>query len=172
MCTMQVKAVVPVNKGIKQTQRELEDPAGLRSQEEGKAVHVCECLVAHKDPKDCSPSDSMRFSRQKCWKERKKVKSISRVQLFATPWTVVHPAPTSMRLSRQEYWSGFPFSSPGDLPNPACPLSPCMTGGFFTLSHLENQSSAYKPIISSILIAQSLFLNSLGSTNSFSLMFR
>ena len=47
-----------------------------------------------------------------------KVKSLSRVRLFATPWTVALQAPLSMGFSRQEYWSGLPFPSPGDLPNP------------------------------------------------------
>ena len=47
-----------------------------------------------------------------------KVKSLSRVQLFATPWTVAHQAPPSMEFPRQEYWSGLPFPSPGDLPDP------------------------------------------------------
>jgi len=46
------------------------------------------------------------------------VKSLSRVRLFAAPWTVAHQAPLSMGFSRQEYWSGLPFPSPGDLPNP------------------------------------------------------
>ena len=46
-----------------------------------------------------------------------KVKSLSRVQLFVTPWTVAHQAPPSMGFSRQEYWSGLPFPSPGDLPD-------------------------------------------------------
>ena len=46
-----------------------------------------------------------------------KVKSLSHVQLFATPWTVAHQAPPSMDSSRQEYWSGLPFPSPGDLPD-------------------------------------------------------
>ena len=41
----------------------------------------------------------------------------SRVQLFATPWTVVHQAPLSMGFSKQEYWSRLPFPSPGDLPD-------------------------------------------------------
>ena len=45
-----------------------------------------------------------------------KVKLLSRVQLFATPWTATQ-APPSMEFSRQEYWSGLPFPSPGDLPN-------------------------------------------------------
>ena len=43
---------------------------------------------------------------------------LSHVQLFATPWTVACQAPLSMGFSRQEYWSGLPFTSPGDLPNP------------------------------------------------------
>ena len=47
-----------------------------------------------------------------------KVKSLSRVRLFATRWTVAYQAPPSMGFSRQEYWSGLPFPSPGDLPNP------------------------------------------------------
>ena len=44
--------------------------------------------------------------------------SLSRVRLFATPWTVAYQAPPSMGFSRQEYWSGLPFPSPGNLPNP------------------------------------------------------
>ena len=56
-----------------------------------------------------------------------KVKSLSRVQLFVTPWTVAHQAPLSMGLSRQEYWSGLPFPSPGDLPEPGIkPWSPAL----------------------------------------------
>ena len=47
-----------------------------------------------------------------------KVKSLSRVRLFATPWTVAYHSPQSLELSRQEYWSGLPFPSPGDLPHP------------------------------------------------------
>ena len=46
-----------------------------------------------------------------------KVKSLSRVWLFVTPWTVAYQAPPSMGFSRQEYWSGLPFPSPGDLPD-------------------------------------------------------
>ena len=48
--------------------------------------------------------------------EKVKVKSLSCVRLFVTPWTVAHKAPLSIGFSRQEYWSGLPFSSPGDLP--------------------------------------------------------
>ena len=47
-----------------------------------------------------------------------KVKSLSCVRLFATPWTVAYQDPRSMGFSRQEYWSGLPFPSPGDLPDP------------------------------------------------------
>ena len=47
-----------------------------------------------------------------------KVKSLSCVQLFATLWTVVCQVLLSMGFSRQEYWSGLPFPSPGDLSNP------------------------------------------------------
>ena len=55
------------------------------------------------------------------------MKLLSRVRLFATPWTVAHQAPPSMGFSRQEYWSGLPFPSPGDLPNPGIePRSPTL----------------------------------------------
>src|SRR5574340_452792 len=47
-----------------------------------------------------------------------KVKSLTRLQLFATPWTVDYQARSSMGFSRQEYWSGLPFPSPGDLHDP------------------------------------------------------
>ena len=53
--------------------------------------------------------------------------SLSHVQLFVTPWTVAYQAPPSMEFSRQEYWSGLPFPSPGDLPNPGIePRSPVL----------------------------------------------
>ena len=56
-----------------------------------------------------------------------KVKSFSHVQLFGTPWTVAYQAPPSMEFSRQEYWSGLPFPSPGDLPDPGIkPRSPTL----------------------------------------------
>ena len=52
------------------------------------------------------------------WRAIVKVKSLSHVRLFATPWTVAYQAPPSMGFSRQECWSGLPFPSPGDLPDP------------------------------------------------------
>ena len=55
------------------------------------------------------------------------VKLLSRVQLFATPWTVTYQASLSMGFYKQEYWSGLPFPSPGDLPNPGIePWSPAL----------------------------------------------
>ena len=53
-------------------------------------------------------------------------------------WTVASQAPLSMEFSRQEYWSGLPFLTPGDLPDPriepASPMSPALAGSFFTTS--------------------------------------
>ena len=58
---------------------------------------------------------------------RLKVKSLSHVRLFVTPWTVAHQASLSMGLSRQEYWSGLPFPSPGGLPDRGIePRSPAL----------------------------------------------
>ena len=56
--------------------------------------------------------------------ERKKVKSLSRVRIFEISWTVAHQAPQSVEFSRQEYWSGLPFPSSGDLPNPGIEPTP------------------------------------------------
>ena len=61
------------------------------------------------------------------------VQLLDQVQLFVTPWTVVHQAPLSMGFHRQEYWSGLPFPSPGDLPGPGIePIFPTLTSEFFT----------------------------------------
>ena len=55
---------------------------------------------------------------------------------FVTPWAMAHQALLSMEFYRQEYWSGLPFPSPGDLPDPgtepASLVSPALAGGFFT----------------------------------------
>ena len=68
-------------------------------------------------------------------KERKKVKSLSCVRLFVTPWTVAHQDPLSRGFSRQEYWSGMPFAPKEDLPDPqikpASLVSPALAGRFF-----------------------------------------
>ena len=78
-----------------------------------------------------------------------KVKLLSRVRLFATPWTVAYQAPLSMGFSRQEYWSGLPFPSPGDHPNPGIePGSPALeadalTSGvsFICMWNLKNKAN-------------------------------
>ena len=77
------------------------------------------------DPRDGSPPGSpvygilqartlewVAISFPNAWKGEVKVKTFSRVRLFATPWTAAHPAPPSMGFSRQEYWSGVPLPSP------------------------------------------------------------
>ena len=66
-------------------------------------------------------------------RKKVKVKSLSRVRLFATPGTVAYQAPPSMGFSRQEYWSGLPFPSPADLPNPGIePRSPALQTDLLT----------------------------------------
>ena len=63
----------------------------------------------------------------------KDLKSLRCVLLFVTPWTIAHQAPPSMGSSRQEYWSGLPFPSPGDLPDPGIePRSPIMQADALT----------------------------------------
>ena len=61
---------------------------------------------------------------------------LSHVQLSVTPWTLAYQALLSMEFSRQYYWSGLPFPTPGDLPDPgikpASLVSPALAGGFFT----------------------------------------
>ena len=68
-----------------------------------------------------------------CFSLKVKLKVLSRVQLFATLWTIAHQASLSMGFPRQEYWTGLPFPSPGDLPNPGIEhVSSALVGGFFT----------------------------------------
>ena len=60
------------------------------------------------------------------------VKSLSRVRLFATPWTLALQGPLSMGCPREDSWSGLLFPSPGDLPHPGIqPTSPDLAGGIF-----------------------------------------
>ena len=75
-----------------------------------------------------------------------KVKSFSNVQLFATLWTVAHQAPPPMGFSRQEYRSGLPFPSPGDLPDPGIePRSPALQADALT------SEPPGKPLLSTII---------------------
>ena len=61
---------------------------------------------------------------------------LSHVQLFATPWTIACQTPLFVEFSRQEYWRGLPFPTPGDLPDPGpeptSVVSPVLTGRLFT----------------------------------------
>ena len=67
-------------------------------------------------------------------KVKVKVKSLSHVRLFVTPWTVAYQASPSMGFSQQEYWSGLQFPSLGDLPNPGIePRSTHIGGRHFNL---------------------------------------
>ena len=75
-----------------------------------------------------------------------KVKSLSHLQLFATPWTVAHQAPPSMGFSRQEYWSGLPFPSPGDLTDPGIePRSPLLQADALTSEPPGKQTALHEP---------------------------
>ena len=67
---------------------------------------LSKCLLS-----TCCPPGTMLIVKES------EVKSLSRVRLCATPWTVAHQAPPSMGFSRQGNWSGLPFPSPGDLPD-------------------------------------------------------
>ena len=87
-----------------------------------KLLQSCPTLC---DPRDGSPPGSpvpgilqartlewVAIAFSNAWKWKNKVKSLSRVQLLATPWTAAYQAPPSMGFSRQEYWSGVPLPSP------------------------------------------------------------
>ena len=71
---------------------------------------------------------------------------LSHVLVFATPQTVAHQAPLSMGFSRQEYWSGLPFPSPGDLPagyKTMSPASPALANEFFTSAPPGKPNGSY-----------------------------
>ena len=69
---------------------------------------------------------------------------LSCIRLFVTPWTVARQAPPSMEFSRQEYWSGLSFPSPGYLPDPGIePAPPALAGGFFTTEPPGSPVEAY-----------------------------
>ena len=84
------------------------------------------------------------------WSEAK-WKSLSCVRLFATPGTVACQAPLSMGYSRQEYWSGLPFSSPGDLPNPGTELrSPALQTDSFPSESLGKSQWAVQKSLNAV----------------------
>ena len=92
----------------------------------------CESL-AHMVPQHPSTQD---ISTRKQGCDETYAESLSCVQLFAAPWTAAHQVLLSVELSRQAYWRGLLFPTPGDLPNPEIepksPASPALAGGFFT----------------------------------------
>ena len=75
-------------------------------------------------------------------------KSLSHIQLFETLWTVARQAPLSMGFSRQEYWSGLPCPSPGDLPDPGIeamsPAALALQVDSLPVSHWGNPMGIYK----------------------------
>ena len=95
---------------------------GVAAAAAAKSLQSCPTLC---DPIDSSPPGSsvpgilqartlewVAISFSNAWKWKVKVKSLSRVRLFATPWTAAYQAPPSMGFSRQEYWSGLTLPSP------------------------------------------------------------
>ena len=94
--------------------------------------------------------------------QKKKVKESEVTQscpTLATPWTTAHQAPLSMRFSRQEYWSGLPFPSPGDLPNPGIePGSPTLQADALTSELLGKQECPNHRIIALISHASKVML--------------
>ena len=83
-------------------------------------MHMRKMMVHALDEHGTQALNSNQRSRWWAW-------VLSHVQFFETPWTVAHQTPLSMGFSRQEYWSGLPFLSPGELPNPGIePRSPAL----------------------------------------------
>ena len=73
---------------------------------------------------------------------------------FATPWTVACQAPLSLGFSGQEYWNGLPFPSPGELPHSGIePVSPALTGGFFTAERPGNPGGAFASMETRVLVS-------------------
>ena len=73
---------------------------------------------------------------------------------FATPRTVACQAPLSLGFSGQENWSGFPFPSPGELPHPGTePVSPVLTGRFFTAERPGKPGGAFASVETRVLVS-------------------
>ena len=99
-------------------------------------------------------SNSKERQCQRMLKVKVKVKSLSRVRLFAIPWTVAYQAPWSMGFSRQEYWSGLPFPSPGDLLNlgiepgsPALQTDALLSENYRTIALISHTSKVMLKIL-------------------------
>ena len=132
-----------------------------------KSLQSCPTLC---DPIDGSPPGSpvpgilqartlewvaISFSNARKWKL--KVKSLSRVQLFSTPWTAAHQAPPSMGFFRQEYWSGVPLPSPTNVPALQETLKFSSSGEKKTKSH--QNMGPYKGIKITVTINIQIFYN-------------
>ena len=77
-----------------------------------------------------------------------------RIRFFATPQTVARQPPLSMGFSRQDYWSGLPCHSPGDLPNPGTEPTSLM-GSIRTLSYRRHKTSLTSPVLTGGLFTTS-----------------
>ena len=116
-----------------------------RRREEGREGNIVAkkekkyCPRCNQPPGGCPPSCVCRvsvcmsvFSNPACVCMR-----VQSCPFFVSPWTIAHKAPLSMGFFRQEYWSGLPFPSPGDLPKPGIELmSPALAGRFFATEPL------------------------------------
>ena len=113
--------------------------------------HLSLCVkMVHKPPGVSASLELwLRFcDKWKCW-------SLSHVWLFATPRNIAHQAPLSMEFSRQEFWSGLPFPSPGDLPNPRIePRSPAQQADSL-LSELWDFPYSFQRFIKPFLLLMS-----------------
>ena len=134
-----------------------------------KSLQSCPTLC---DPIDGSPPGSavpeilqartlewVAISFSNAWNWKVKVKSLSRVQLLATPWTTAYQAPPSMGFSRQEYWSGGPLPSPLSTPNPLLIISRAQH--FLSISTNSLLANAILPLVSSLINSQFLTKNPL-----------
>ena len=87
------------------------------------------------------------------------IKLLSCVQLFVTPWTIVHQAPLPMEFSRQEYWSGLSSPSSGDLPNPGIePRSPTLQADSFPAQPPRKLKSGYIKLLILVLFLKTSML--------------
>ena len=88
---------------------------------------------------------NLKLKNVRTWACRSLSQSLSLIGLVVSPWTVAHQASLSMGFSRQEYWSGLPFPSPGDLPNPETePAPPALAGDFFTTEPLGSPHESFR----------------------------
>ena len=110
---------------MQRTSCKMHDESQTRITAAAKSLQSCPTLC---DPMDSSLPGSLvpgilqartlewvAISFSNAWKWKVKVKSLSRVQLFAIPWTIAYQAPPSMGFSKQEYWSGVPLPSPSQI---------------------------------------------------------